>query len=125
MPPRHTLDRIWTGLGLGLLTLAGAWWTFARFGQRLPLRPFFITSSALLCLMAFRFTGAGLQELQEGGVPLTNLPCLPRWNWLQDWFQVYPYRESLTVQGGLLLALVAALVYTFWGKGVKKLRNSV
>jgi high-affinity iron transporter len=38
-----------------------------RFGLRIPMRPFFAITSAVLYYMAFVFAGKGIAELQEGG----------------------------------------------------------
>jgi high-affinity iron transporter len=80
-----------------------------RFGVRLPLRPFFAVTSALLYLMAFNFAGSAIAELQEGGfVSLTPVGWLPRIPALG----VYPTAESALAQAALLLLAAAALVWT-------------
>jgi hypothetical protein len=81
-----------------------------RFGVRLPLKPFFGVTSAFLYYMAFVFAGKGIAELQEGQVVGTTvvgwLPHLPA-------LGISPTLESFLVQGALLLALVAGLLWTF------------
>jgi hypothetical protein len=60
--------------------------------------------------MAFVFAGKGVAELQEGGLlPTTIVSWAPRVPALG----IYPTAESLLAQGGLLILLLAALVWTF------------
>ncbi|MEZ4586817.1 MAG: FTR1 family protein [Gemmatimonadales bacterium] len=100
------------GLGIlvGFVVLTAVYVAINRFGVRLPLRPFFAVTSALLYLMAFNFAGTAIAELQEGGfLPLTPVEWLPRVPVLG----LYPTMESTLAQA-LLLALAAlALVWTF------------
>jgi high-affinity iron transporter len=77
---------------------------------RLPLKPFFAVTSALLYYMAFVFAGKGVAELQEGGlISTTIISGGPRWPALG----IYPTVESLIAQGILLTLLLGALVWTF------------
>jgi high-affinity iron transporter len=81
-----------------------------RFGVRLPLRPFFAVTSALLYLMAFNFAGTAIAELQEGGfLPLTPVTWLPHIPVLG----MYPTVESALAQAALLALALLALVWTF------------
>jgi high-affinity iron transporter len=95
------------GLVVGLLLLAVVYVAINRFGVRLPLKPFFATTSAFLYLMAFVFAGKGVAELQAGRVvSMTYLPGAPRFPLLG----VYPTLETLLAQGVLAgLALIALL----------------
>ncbi len=69
---------------------------------RLPLRPVFLITSALLFVMGLRFVGAAIQELQEQAiVPVTYAPY-------GDWFVALglnPSLEALITQA--IIALVA------------------
>jgi hypothetical protein len=86
---------------------------FYRFGLRLPLRPFFTITSALLYYMAFVFAGKGVRELQEGGaVTITPLPGFPH----VEAMGIYPSVETLLAQLLLLVLLGFALIKTFWPK---------
>ncbi|MFN2431511.1 MAG: FTR1 family protein [Gemmatimonadota bacterium] len=88
--------------GLGLLCAA-----IFRLGVRIPLRPFFTATSALLLLLAFTFMGKGIHELQEGGVvsetpvAFLRLPLLG----------VYPTAETLVAQALMLVAIVVPGLY--------------
>jgi high-affinity iron transporter len=98
------------GMLAGSLVLVAVYLAISRFGVRLPLKPFFAVTSALLYYIAFVFAGKGIAELQEGGLmPTTIIPGAPRVPALG----IYPTVESLVAQGILLGFLVAAVVWTF------------
>ncbi len=89
------------GIGAGAAILTVVYLAINRFGVRLPLKPFFGVTGALLYYMAFVFAGKGIAELQEAGlVGLTPVLGGPRVALLG----IYPTVESLTVQGLILLA---------------------
>lgn len=101
-------------LSLGMLAGAGAlaviFVLFYRFGVRIPMRPFFAVTSALLYTMAFVFMGKGIRELQEGNA--MSLTLLPGWPAV-DALGLFPSRETMIAQGLLLALLAFALVKTF------------
>ena len=102
------------GFVLGTVLLVVIWALMRRYGVRIPLRPFFIATSAFLYLMAFRFAGTGILELQETGlVGITTVIGFPESAWWQSLLQIYPYWEPLAAQAALTLALVAGIGYTF------------
>src|ERR1019366_4610532 len=79
------------------------WW----FGLRIPLRPFFAVTSALLYYMALVFAGTGIKELQEANIlPRTMIPGFPH----ADLIGLYPTVETLTAQG----VLIALLLFALW-----------
>ena len=93
------------------VVLAVIFTLFYRFGVRIPLRPFFTVTSALLYYMAFVFAGKGVRELQEGGaLPVTLLPGFPH----MDAMGIFPSVETLLAQLVLLALLAFALIKTFW-----------
>jgi high-affinity iron transporter len=95
------------GVAAGAVALVGVYIAISRFGMRMPLKPFFGVTSAMLYYMAFVFAGQGIAELQEGGlVPTTVLEWAPR----LPLMGVYPTAESLALQGLLLVLLVVAVV---------------
>jgi high-affinity iron transporter len=98
------------GIAIGSVVLAGVYVAINRFGVRLPLKPLFGVTSALLYYMAFVFAGKGIAELQESGLvsltPVTWAPRLPAMG-------IYPTLESLGLQAVLVLLAAAALVWTF------------
>jgi high-affinity iron transporter len=108
--PTAGLAPILGGMLLGALLLVGVYVAVNRFGIRLPLKPFFAVTSAFLYYMAFVFAGAGIAELQEGGlVPMTPASWAPRIPALG----IYPTVETLTAQCVLIALALVALVWTF------------
>jgi high-affinity iron transporter len=103
-----TLGIIVGGIGLALIFVL-----FHRYGVRIPLRPFFAVTSALLYYLAFVFMGKGIRELQEGNVvSITPIPWLPH----VDAMGIYPTVETLGAQLVLVVLLAFALLKTFWPK---------
>ena len=99
------------GILVGFAALAVIFTLFYRFGVRIPLRPFFSVTSALLYYMAFVFAGKGIKELQEGNVmSATRLPGFPTVTAMG----IFPTVETLLVQMLLIAAFVFAIVKTFW-----------
>ena len=98
------------GFLVGCLALAVIYVLFTRYGMKVPMRPFFAGTSALLYAMAIVFAGSGIHELQAAGVVgTTAIPGAPRLGLLG----LYPTVETLAAQGVLVLLLVGALWWTF------------
>ncbi len=103
------------GIALGIVVgfggLGVVYYLMQRYGTRLPLKPFFAVTSALLYLMAFSFVGQGISELQAAGyvpaTPLSWVPTVPA-------LGIFPTLQSFLFQGLLLAAVAAALVWVFW-----------
>jgi len=94
------------GAGAGALVLGALIAAFLRLGRRLPLRPFFAVSGALLYALCVVLAGHGLQALRAAGV-LSSMPLhFPRIEWLG----VYPDVVGVAVQGTLLLAVLVAII---------------
>ena len=103
-------DAVAAGFVAGLAALAVLGLLFYRFGVRLPLRPFFAVTSAVLYYMAFVFAGKGVHALQEAGwVSATWIEGAPLW----DAVGVYPTVESCAAQGLLVVALLGAVLWVF------------
>lgn len=101
------------GIVVGGMVLAFVFVLFHRYGVRIPLRPFFAVTSALLYYMAFVFMGKGIRELQEGNVAsITVIPGVPH----IDAMGIYPTVETLGAQLVLVALLAFALLKTFWPK---------
>ena len=104
----------WAPISIGILAggavLGVVYILINRFGIRLPLKPLFGVTSALLYYMAVVFAGKGIAELQESGaVPLTPVAGAPRIPALG----VYPTLESLALQGLLILLAIVAICWVF------------
>ncbi|MGQ0642990.1 MAG: FTR1 family protein [Gemmatimonadaceae bacterium] len=101
------------GIIVGGAVLTFIFVLFHRYGVRIPLRPFFGVTSALLYYLAFVFMGKGIRELQEGNVvTITVVPGLPH----IDAMGIYPTLETLGAQLVLVLLFAFALLKTFWPK---------
>jgi high-affinity iron transporter len=98
------------GIAAGAVALVGVYVAINYFGLRLPLKPFFTATSAILYYMAFVFAGKGVAELQAAGlVTLTPVPGAPRIAPLG----IYPTVESMVLQGILALLAIAAVLWVF------------
>jgi len=92
------------GFGVGCVVLAIVAGVFRVLGVRLPIRPFFLATGALLYAMSVVFAGKGVHELQEAGVVgVTNVPSVPQ----IDFLGIFPTLETLLTQG----VLVACVLY--------------
>jgi len=97
------------GIALGAAVLVILYVAINRYGMRLPMKPFFAVTGALLYYMAFVFAGQGVKDLQEAGlVGLTVLEGWPRWPQLG----IYPTVQSLALQGVLVVLLVFGLAWS-------------
>jgi high-affinity iron transporter len=98
------------GFLLGCLALGAIFVTF-KFGVlRIPIRPFFRVTGALLFYLAFAFAGKSIVELQAGGYLLVNeMHGWPTINALG----IYPTVQSLGLQAFMLMLLAASLIWTF------------
>lgn len=109
----HLVLPLALGIVVGGAVLAVIFTLFYRFGVRIPLRPFFTVTSALLYYMAFVFAGKGIRELQEGGaVPITIIHGFPT----VEAMGIFNSVETLLAQFVLLALLAFALARTFWPK---------
>jgi high-affinity iron transporter len=102
------------GFGSGSVLLVLMWAAIARFGIRIPMRSFFAVTGALLYVLAIKFAGVGIRELQEAGwVSPAPIAGMPEIAWLRDWLGVYPDVNTLALQGALVAAVVIGLAFSF------------
>ena len=98
------------GIVAGAVILALIFTLFYKYGVKIPMRPFFTVTSALLYYMAFVFMGKGIRELQEGNIigitVIHGLPNLPSMG-------IFPSIETLAAQALLIALFILALVKTF------------
>jgi len=78
-------------------------------GVRIPIRPFFLATSALVFFLAFKFAGMGVHSLQVAGVLSAHAP-----GWLptSDFFGVFPTWETTFMQLIILTVTAAGLAMT-------------
>jgi high-affinity iron transporter len=99
--PSIALGDLALGLGVGAAGLVAIGLAVLVFGVRIPIRPFFLGTSALVYYLAFKFLGTGIHALQVSGIVSAN----PR-AYLPDLGLVgaFPTVETTLAQGILLLA---------------------
>lgn len=113
-PSGHT--PVLYGTLAAFVALLGVVWAIFKLGLKLPLRPFFAASSALIYLLAFIFAGKGILALQEAGWISSTPVSFVR----IDLLGIYPNLEGLMLQGALTLAMLFALFHTFvWAPRVR------
>jgi high-affinity iron transporter len=100
------LTAILGGFLAGSLILVIVYTGMRRGAMRLPLRPFFLFTGALLYYMAFVFTGKGMAELISGKL---FEPTLVSWMPTVEFVGLYPYVQTLIPQMLIVLSAVAAL----------------
>ena len=96
---------IWTGFAAAAVVLVIIFVLIRFTSVKIPIRPFFVITSALMAIMVVIFAGGGVHALIEGDlVPATYLPGVPT----SDWIGLYPYVQSI---GAQVLALVVVIVF--------------
>lgn len=96
------------GLAAAVVLLALIYLAMTKLALRLPLRPVFAVTSALLFLLALRFIGGALQEFQEIGWVPYDYVALPDWA-VQAGFN--PSLEAVGMQAAVLaIAVLFALL---------------
>lgn len=102
--------QMWMGLLVAAILLIVIYIAITRFSVRLPLKPFFIATSALMFVMCISFLGKGVFELQEADViGRTFISGFPDSEWL-EWFGIYNRWESVGPQLVLILVTIASVV---------------
>jgi high-affinity iron transporter len=97
------------GIAIGSVALVGVYVAVMRLGLRLPMKPFFAVTGALLYYMAFVFAGKGIAELQEGRIVGTTV--IPALQWLRvPVLGIYPTVQSLALQGVLVVCAALAVI---------------
>ena len=96
---------IWTGFAAAAVVLVIIFVLIRFTSVKIPIRPFFVITSALMAIMVVIFAGGGVHALIEGDlVPATYLSGVPT----SDWIGLYPYVQSI---GAQVLALVVVIVF--------------
>lgn len=98
-----------TGVALGLAINLSVALLMLRYSVKLPLKPFFTLTSALLLILAVSFVGNGLRNLQEAGmISVNRLDSVPV-GFIPSLLGLFPTIE--TVSGQILVVLL--LLTTF------------
>lgn len=91
------------GIAAALVLLGILAVSMIKYSVKLPLRPFFLTASAFIYLLVFRFIGESLHSLQVAAwVPAHSLPRSISVNVLG----IYPTLETVIPQAALLVYLL-------------------
>jgi high-affinity iron transporter len=109
------------GFLIGFAVLVAVFVAFTKYGVAIPMRPFFILTSAMLYYLAFAFMGAGVHELQEAGaVGITPLAGLQgamdgstTLSSVAGFLGFHATAETIAAQTLLLVAALGGLVYSF------------
>jgi len=111
---------IFAGLLLGLAVLVLLFIAIIRLEKRLPLKIVFGATSAILFILAFKFAGKGIHELQEAhALPETAFTLIPA---IKD-LGIYQTLETAFVQLLVLLS-GAVLLYLHFFAGKKPVKKS-
>ena len=100
------LTAIGGGFVIGCILLVGIYLAMRYGAVKLPIRPYFLFTGALLYYMAFVFAGKGVMELIEGKL---FEPSLISWAPAVPFIGLYPYVQTLVPQLLIILAAIAAL----------------
>lgn len=98
------------GFVVGLIVLLIVYFLFKIFAVKIPIKPFFIFTSAIIFYMSIVFVGKGVGELVEGKIFIpTIIKGLNFPDWMRDWLGLMPYYESLIPQIIMVLALIIGI----------------
>ena len=99
------------GFVVGLIVLLIVYFLFKIFAIKIPIKPFFIFTSAIIFYMSIVFVGKGVGELVEGKIFIpTIIKGLNFPDWMRDWLGLMPYYESLVPQIIMVLALIIGII---------------
>ena len=95
------------GFIVGLVILLVTYYVFKIFAIKIPIKPFFLVTSAIIFYMSIVFVGKGLMEFVEGKIFVpTKIEGFPTIEWLG----IYPYYESLVPQAIMIAALIIGVI---------------
>ncbi|WP_069633116.1 FTR1 family iron permease [Campylobacter pinnipediorum] len=101
------LAMIGSGFVVGLVILLVVYFVFKIFAVKIPIKPFFIFTSAIIFYMSIVFVGKGIMELVEGKIFVpTIIDGLYFPPFFNSWLGFYAYYETLIPQIIMILSLV-------------------
>lgn len=102
----YDFSMIGAGFVTGVVALLIAYFIIKAFSLKIPIKPFFIATSAIIFYMSIVFVGKGVMELVEGKLFVPSIADgVPTISWLG----IYPYYESLVPQFLMILALISGV----------------
>lgn len=102
------LPSLFLGIGLGIALLVLLAVLMLKVGLKIPMRPFFLISSALVFYLCFKFTGMGIRSMQLAGLlPASYNNSIPT----VDFLAIYPTWESTVPQLILFLSAITVLAW--------------
>ncbi|WP_246070764.1 FTR1 family iron permease [Paenibacillus kobensis] len=107
MAPSIAPGQLLLGFGVTLLLLIALAYIIIKFSVKLPIRLFFLTASALIYYLVFRFLGESIHSLQVASkLPVHTVDSVPS----VDWLGIYPTWETVVPQLVLLAYIVGQIV---------------
>ncbi len=107
------------GICAALAGLVVIFYFLNQVARKIPLRPLFIVTSAFLFVMAIKFIGDAIQELQEQAiVPVTEVKGFP----ILGWLGLNATVEALSIQ--FLIILMALASYLFVQRNARLTREA-
>ncbi|MFC4779570.1 FTR1 family protein [Paenibacillus sp. GCM10023252] len=104
MAPSIDMWQLVLGFSVTFILLIGLGYFIIRFSAKLPIRPFFLTASALIYYLVIRFLGESIHSLQVARIlPAHPSESLPQWTWIG----AYPTWETTLPQ----LAVLSYVLY--------------
>lgn len=104
--PAISPSDLFAGLAIGAVLLGVLAVLMLVVGVRIPIRPFFLATSALIFFLAFKFTGFGVHSLQVAGVLQSHTAPVPSVGVIG----LFPTWETT----GLQLALLTGVALALW-----------
>ncbi|MBR8461611.1 FTR1 family protein [Campylobacter sp. faydin G-105] len=99
------------GFVIGVVVLLIVYYIFKIFAIKIPIKPFFIFTSAIIFYMSIVFVGKGVMELVEGKIFIpTTISGLNFPEWMGNWLGLHPYYESLVPQILMIITLVVGII---------------
>lgn len=99
------------GFVVGLIVLIVVYYVFKVFAIKIPIKPFFLFTSAVIFYMSIVFVGKGVMELVEGKIFIpTTIEWLHIPQWIGSWFGIQPYYESLVPQILMVISLIVGIL---------------
>ena len=106
------VNMVWAGFAVGSVVLVFVYLAVKFLSVKIPLKPFFVGTSILMCIMAVSFLGAGIKELIEGDVIVMTSPTWLQWippTAVLDVLGIYPIIETLIPQ--LILVIISIVLF--------------